>query len=100
MTIDDLELSVRTSNCLGRDMSVERFLSLTKAEVMALKNAGIRTWREVEAVQKSLTKPTRSEAFHQLRGRLARCAEDADVLGLQIVLIGHNTPRLAKIYGA
>lgn len=52
--IDDLELSVRAGNvlrALNPDMTMDDFLALTRQEITAQKNAGVRTWREVAEVQ-------------------------------------------------
>ena len=54
--IDDLELSVRASNVL-RKMGVEtqeHLMALTRRAVLAQKNAGVRTWREVADIQQEL----------------------------------------------
>lgn len=56
MRLADLELSTRTANVL-RDydvITVERFKELTKKEVLAWKNAGIVTWREIRETQRNL----------------------------------------------
>ena len=55
--IDDLELSVRASNVLrrrGRVETLDDFMALTKSDILAQPNAGTRTWREIEQVQKWL----------------------------------------------
>lgn len=55
--INSLELSVRASNVLrnsGLVQTIEDFMALTKPQVMALKGAGIRTWREIRELQKNL----------------------------------------------
>lgn len=55
--IDDLDLSVRASNVLrrrGRVETLDDFMTLTKDDIMAQPKAGIRTWREIEQMHKSL----------------------------------------------
>jgi len=55
--LDSLELSVRADRVLrmyGRVNTLDDFMSLTKAEVMALKGAGMRTWGEIKMLQKNL----------------------------------------------
>lgn len=52
--LDSIELSVRADNALradGRVQSLEDFMSLDKKTVMAMKNAGERTWTEIERLQ-------------------------------------------------
>lgn len=51
--IDGLELSVRAGSALRRMGidNLEAFMTLTKKQVMAEKNAGARTWREVANMQ-------------------------------------------------
>ena len=55
--LDDLELSVRADRVLrawGRIKSLDDFMGLRKADVLALKGAGVRTWTEVQMVQAAL----------------------------------------------
>ena len=55
--LDSLELSVRADRVLrmyGRVNTLDDFMALTKAEVMALKGAGMRTWGEIKMLQKNL----------------------------------------------
>lgn len=55
--LDNLELSVRADRVLrdyGRILTLDDFMALTKAEVMALKGAGMRTWGEIKTLQKNL----------------------------------------------
>jgi hypothetical protein len=55
--IESLELSVRASNVLrawGRVKTLDEFLGLDRETVMALPNAGVRTWKEIEQMQKYL----------------------------------------------
>lgn len=55
--LDNLELSVRADRVLrmyGRIKTLDDFMALTKADVMALKGAGMRTWGEVKTLQKNL----------------------------------------------
>ena len=54
--VSGLELSVRSSNVL-REMgvtSVESFMSLTRTDILSRRNAGTKTWREIEEVQQSM----------------------------------------------
>jgi hypothetical protein len=53
----ELELSVRADRVLrmyGRVNTLDDFMALTKADVMALKGAGMRTWGEIKTLQKNL----------------------------------------------
>lgn len=55
--LDGLELSVRANNVLrawGRVHTLDAFLALDRATVMSLKNAGMRTWREIQQLQATL----------------------------------------------
>jgi hypothetical protein len=55
--IESLELSVRASNVLrawGRVNTLDEFMALDRATIMALPNAGVRTWKEIERMQKHL----------------------------------------------
>ena len=55
--IESLELSVRASNVLrawGRVNTLDEFMALDRETVMALPNAGARTWKEIEQMQKYL----------------------------------------------
>jgi hypothetical protein len=57
LILDNLELSVRADRVLrayGRINTLDDFMSLTKADVMALKGAGMRTWGEIKTLQKNL----------------------------------------------
>lgn len=52
--VRNLELSVRASNVLrnsGLVQTLDDFMALTESTVMALPNAGRRTWREIKEVQ-------------------------------------------------
>jgi len=81
--IHDLELSVRTTNVLNAMDTVQTyddFMALTKEQVMAQRNAGIRTWREVEEVQQNLR-----DGHPEVNRMLAQAAPEtpADVLTLR-----------------
>ena len=55
--LDNLELSVRADRVLrmyGRIKTLDDFMALTKKQVMALKGAGARTWREIADIQQNL----------------------------------------------
>ena len=55
--LDNLELSVRADRVLrdyGRIKTLDDFMALNKAQVMALKGAGMRTWGEIKTLQKNL----------------------------------------------
>lgn len=58
MTIlKDLELSVRAHNVLldyGKVHTLNDFLALTRAKVMSLPKAGVRTWNEIAHIQNAL----------------------------------------------
>ena len=67
--LDGLELSVRADRVLrmyGRIKTLDDFMALTKEQVMALKGAGARTWREIEEIQKNLA-PLTPDEEHQER---------------------------------
>lgn len=55
--IRELELSVRASNVLrnsGLVQTIEDFMALTQAQVLALPNAGKRVWKEIAEVQENI----------------------------------------------
>jgi len=56
MTVDDLELSVRARNVLSTNgiKTIERFLSLDRPSVVAMRGAGVRVWKEIEEVQRTI----------------------------------------------
>lgn len=51
--VDTIEVSVRCANVLAREgvKTYSEFMALTKPLVMSWGGAGIRTWREIEALQ-------------------------------------------------
>lgn len=61
LSVDDLELSVRTSNVLRMEgiATVAQFMALERSQVMSFKNAGRRTWMEISDVQRYLSKDGR-----------------------------------------
>jgi hypothetical protein len=55
--IESLELSVRASNVLRRSgivNTLEEFMALDRETVMFMPQAGVRTWEEIEQMQKYL----------------------------------------------
>jgi len=53
--LDSIELSVRADRLLrawGRVKSIEDFLNLKRSEFMALKGAGVKTWKEIVLTQR------------------------------------------------
>ena len=55
--LNRIELSVRAGNVLrnmGTVNTLEDFMALDRATVMAQKHAGVRTWKEIQEVQQSL----------------------------------------------
>jgi hypothetical protein len=54
--VSDLEISVRTGNALKEAgiETLEQLLALTRAEVLRLRGAGVKAWKEVEWWQKWL----------------------------------------------
>jgi hypothetical protein len=55
--LQSLELSVRATNVLadwGHVKTLDDFLALDKRTVMLMPNAGVRTWKEIEQMQKFL----------------------------------------------
>ncbi|ESY35720.1 hypothetical protein NKK48_30260 [Mesorhizobium sp. C386A] len=61
--VDNLELSVRASNALRRYEinSIEKFLALTKPDIMGFKHAGAKTWHEIREVQVNIQHERRLE---------------------------------------
>lgn len=101
--VDSLELSVRTTNVLklaGVD-SREAFEALDKRTVLAMRNAGRRTWYEIESVQDWLRGPTREERERQVAALLAdACRQARDWLpeeDYRIVVVGRLDVRLARL---
>ena len=78
--ISSLELSVRASNVLrnsGLVQTIEDFMALTEETVMALPNAGRRTWREIKDLQESIGRdpwPEPREDLTALRDQAALAA--------------------------
>lgn len=63
--IDEIELSVRAGNVLRKhfpDMDLDRFMSLTKEDLMCLPHFGSRSWREVKEVQDHFRRLQAAEA--------------------------------------
>jgi len=72
--VGELELSVRAHNALMRAgiTTYEQFRDLTREDALAMKNAGLKTWREINDTQLWLsgdTRPemTRDEAIEDLK---------------------------------
>lgn len=97
MTIDDLELSVRTGNVLRAAgyIELDRFLGLTKAEVLALPNAGARTWKEIEELQRYLGQP-RNRAS-EINQEVRRLNDEVKQMGLSFITTDGSI-HLARIY--
>ncbi|TGT64043.1 MULTISPECIES: DNA-directed RNA polymerase subunit alpha C-terminal domain-containing protein [unclassified Mesorhizobium] len=85
--VDDLELSVRTGNVLRRYgiTTIDRFLQLTKPEVMFFRHAGAKTWREIQEVQINLR---RNERRQSLPGRAAELLRGLNELGPELAQAG------------
>ncbi|TIW53851.1 MAG: hypothetical protein E5V54_24120 [Mesorhizobium sp.] len=85
--IDDLELSVRTGNVLRRYgvTTLDRFMELTKPEVMFFRHAGAKTWREIQEVQINLR---RNERRQSLPGRAAELLRGLNELGPELAQAG------------
>lgn len=82
--IHDLELTVRTTNVLnamGTVQTYDDFMALTKEQVMAQRNAGIRTWREVKEVQQNLR-----DGHPEVNGTLEQTATEITALRDQAAL--------------
>lgn len=91
--LEKIELSVRAANCLRRlnpGMSMEEFMMLTKPEVMRIKNAGVRTWREVAEVQASLRGDFRRDREQEDANRLAALLGEVNNLLM-------NNPRMRVV---
>lgn len=97
--LDSIELSVRADRLLrdwGRVQSMEDFMSLKRSEIMALKGAGEKTWKEVREVQTALRanaapapRPTREAGVFTARG-IVELRSTVNVLaneGYQIVTV-------------
>jgi hypothetical protein len=53
---EELEFSVRTAGCLknqGID-TLQQFLAIEKEDLIQWRNAGVRVWEEIQAIQKHL----------------------------------------------
>jgi len=100
--IDSLELSVRASNVLrnwGGVNTLEDFMALNKATVMALPGAGVRTWEEIKQYQDHLRGDFASmfqpEAPGPVRDCDVRC-EGGAISGTVSVIFGGPRPVLAR----
>ena len=74
--VDDYEFSVRAGNVLRRlgVETVDSLLTLDRADVLAQKNAGVRTWKEIAEAQARLRGPSPDDV------RAARRAELLNLL--------------------
>lgn len=82
--LDSLELSVRADRVLrdyGRIKTLDDFMALNKAQVMALKGAGMRTWGEIKTLQKNLR-----DGHPEVNHTLAQAAPDLTALRDQAAL--------------
>ena len=82
--LDNLELSVRADRVLrmyGRIKTLDDFMALNKAQVMALKGAGMRTWGEIKTLQKNLR-----DGHPEVNHTLAQDAPDLTALRDQAAL--------------
>ena len=86
--LDSLELSVRADRVLrdyGRIKTLDDFMALNKAQVMALKGAGMRTWGEIKTLQKNL-REGHPEVNRMLDGNTASSTVEADVYEMRLSL--------------
>lgn len=69
MLVEDLELSVRTGNVLRNAgiVTLDQLKALDASAVLALKNAGRKTWREIQELQQFFDED--SEDLKQSRWR-------------------------------
>ena len=95
--LDSLELSVRADRVLrayGRIKTLDDFMSLTKADVMALKGAGMRTWGEIKTLQKNLR-----EGHPEVNRMLAQDAPDLTALRDKTALVALSIAWDARVAG-
>ena len=86
--LDSLELSVRADRVLrdyGRIKTLDDFMALNKAQVMALKGAGMRTWGEIKTLQKNLRDghPEVNQTLEQSAPDLTALRDQAALAALQ-----------------
>ena len=93
--IDDLELSVRTSNVLRRMgvTTLENFMSLERRKFLAQKNAGIKSWREIEEVRYHLRRSARRQT---VAGRALALLEEFNFLADDLARLGYVASRSPK----
>ena len=87
--IHDLELTVRTTNVLnamGTVQTYDDFMALTKEQVMAQRNAGIRTWREVKEVQQNLCPPEVNGTLEQTATEITALRDQAALAALPAII--------------
>lgn len=101
--VDDLELSVRTRNVLklaGID-SREALEGLTREAVLAMKNAGRKTWYEIECIQQYLRGPTMEqrerEVVQALAGVSRMMAAYLPSDTHRLILVGPREIRLVRL---
>lgn len=101
--LDSLELSVRTTNVLrlaGVD-SREAFEALDKSTVLGMRNAGRKTWHEIESVQEWLKGPTLDERERMVAAALADACrlarEYLSASDYRVVVVGPMDVRLARL---
>ena len=82
-TIDTLELSPRTLAGLGRTMTIDQFLQLTRGDVMRVENLGQKSWAEVDTHQRNFLRLT------ALRSGLKILRTEAQAMGMTIGPLTH-----------
>lgn len=91
--VQDLELSVRVANILGRDMTIPRFMSLTPSNFPGL---GPKGWKEVKTLQQNLLGNSRADRYKALLLKLRQCTDEAHQLGLTMTVLD-GRPTLIKV---
>lgn len=97
--LQQIELSVRAGNVLQQmnpDMNYNEFMALTKKQVLSLRNAGSRTWREVQEVQDYFREAYEKGPVTDPTPGWSRCC---DLLGEVNHLLMQN-PRLRVVVNA
>lgn len=79
---DQLELSVRAQNVLARHGvdTFTAFMELTARDVKKMKNAGVRTWREIEEIQEHARRMYSADRLAVVPGRGLRSHEVVEAL--------------------
>ena len=98
--LDSIELSVRADRVLrtwGKVNALDDFMALKKSDVMALKGAGARTWREIREIQeqfmydqRATERQAQQEAIKRLDEHEDRLRDEAALVALQGLLSAND----------